>query len=59
MSEQSDSLQKLAHDPLFWPCAVTLVLAVLLALIPGVPSSLEVLAGAVLVLLLAAMAGTK
>ncbi len=56
MSEQPDTLEELAHSPLFWPCAVALALAVLLALIPGVPAALEILVDAVLLVLLGAFA---
>ncbi len=57
MSEQPDSFQKLAQNPFFWPCAIALGLAVLLALIPGVPASVEILVNAVLIVLLGAFAG--
>ncbi len=59
MSEQPDSLQKLTQNPLFWPCAIALALAVLFAVIPGVPASLEILVDAVLIVLLGAFANTK
>lgn len=59
MSERPDSLQKLSQNPLFWPCAISLALAVLFALIPSVPASLEILVDAVLIVLLGAFASAK
>jgi hypothetical protein len=59
MSQQPDSLRDMARSRFFWPCAVALVLAVLFALIPGVPASLEVLVDAALIVLLGAIASTE
>ncbi len=56
MSEQPRSLQELTRNRLFWPGVIALALAVLFALVPGVPGSLEILADSGLLLLLVALA---
>jgi hypothetical protein len=59
MREGTASLRDVLRSRLLWLCVVALVQGVLFLLFPRLPASLEVLSGAVLVVLLAGVINQK